>query len=1125
MPYTPITKPEAGTAPSGSYKPIGSTPAYKPISLGAFNLLTTPRTSSVTPISSGLSLPSTQDDRLKAIDKNAKLDLGIQPRAGAELRAPTTFEKVKATTQNAIPPLAMSILQGLAKSALSVGETPVRVVDKDPVIKPRVIPGLSLLGPLESHWNATARRVKDGEDPKVAALKEAGTFLLDEPFGVAFKGAGIVLGPILKKTLGNSADDILRILAKTKNEDEVMTILKQNNFSDDFARIVAPDVAKATTPEAVLRVVDDAFDTTLKVADEAKAVEVKRGTTEQPVRAVDDVQPARSVVDDVRLADTESTVYRGEGANTGMKNISEFGGAKYASASQDYAKSFGEVVEYTVPKTARLINAEAPISQEVRDVLLAVSDAKVVESVLSKNPQATFREVWKQVTNMGRDADTVNASLRSAGYDGIEYNVGKQIAGKPVKNFAVFNDDVLVPRLAGNKVDEIIETSEQTLERYAREASVYKNAPSPEFVPARSTEGFGRLVSNMLEPISTKLERINPELKKALRRFEAEVMLRTSKSAAIIKPLLSQSAKMTPVDRTVWDLAQKNSDVKVQDLLSQKYGFEKELKDVRALLDDIHTRATESGMDIGYRKGYFPRITKDPIQLLRYLQGDPNWSMYDAYLQRVAKEKGKHLNDITPEEQVGILNNMLRGYGNKITLSSPAFAKGRTIDFIDSDLNKFYVDSDTALATYITRMEDEIAGRNFFGKGENIMDSIGAYVMREIQSGKLNPADADEVSDVLRARFARGKMAGALSAYRDLEYMSTMGSPISAITQLQDLSFSAYENGVYNTLAGATKAAGKKGVTKEQLGVEKITQEFMEQSVTGKYVDATFKLVGLSQLDRLGKETLVNSTFLRLQDLANKGDIRLKDELFRILNADEIPLATQELKNGELTDRTAAVLINKLLDFQPVTKSEMPLYYLKHPNGRIMYMLKSFTIKQIDVFRRESLSKIASGDPKQVAIGIGNFIHLSSLFMLAGMGADKLKDAVLGRETDISDTVVDNIYRIFGATKYDIYKARTEGFGSTVLRKMLFPMSIIDRAGKDITNIFTDKEYTTGPLKGENYKLESTQSIPLGGKLYYWWLGRGAQKQEYSGETTEEPKVNDSMKLDMGLDLNLDLKI
>jgi hypothetical protein len=83
-----------------------------------------------------------------------------------------------------------------------------------------------------------------------------------------------------------------------------------------------------------------------------------------------------------------------------------------------------------------------------------------------------------------------------------------------------------------------------------------------------------------------------------------------------------------------------------------------------------------------------------------------------------------------------------------------------------------------------------------------------------------------------------------------------------------------------------------------------------------------------------------------------------------------------------------------------------------------------------------------------------------------------------------------------------VYKARQEGFGTTVMKKILFPASLLDRGSRDATNIITQKTYERGPLEGERYKSELVQSIPLAGKLYYWWFGRGAQKEEYKEGTS-----------------------
>lgn len=638
---------------------------------------------------------------------------------------------------------------------------------------------------------------------------------------------------------------------------------------------------------------------------------------------------------------------------------------------------------------------------------------------------------------------------------------------------------------------------------------------------ATTTDGFMKLASELATPISSRLMRINPKLKKAIRQFEFNVASQTTKDARAVLPLLKASQKMSKEDRVIFDLARKNQDTEVIDALAKRYGIEKELAETRRVLDEMFERAKEVGMEVGYRGEYHPRMIINPEKYMGYLRGQEDWGTIQKLIETEATKKGRKYTDLTDEEKASLVNNFIRGYGNKTVLAAPSNTKARTIEVIDDTLNEFYETSDSALSAYIIRMNDEIEGRRFFGKNlkaeigdADIQDSIGHYVMKLVADGEIKPTQEKEVSDIFKARFHRGKMNGALDVYRNLEYMSTMGSPISAVTQLGDLAFPLFDNGFYHTSRGLSKALfSKNKLTKEDLGIENITQEFTKNTVSGRMLDRVFRAVGLEKMDRLGKETLVNGYLSKLQSQAKRGDDVLRREMDFMFDVDEATLAMDELAKGVISERTKLLAFNRLLDFQPVAKSEMPQKYLEMPNGRIFYMLKSFTLKQYDVFRREAVDHIVSGDPKRVRKGMKNLLFLSGAFMAANATADEIKDLILGRETPPSDKLVDNLWRLVGASKYDVYKARSEGVARTVQAKILFPTSIIDRAGKDVVNISTEKEYQIGPLAGERFDLESTQTIPGLGKLYYWWFGRGAQKEQYNNSDTTVPGLPKLPKL------------
>ena len=55
----------------------------------------------------------------------------------------------------------------------------------------------------------------------------------------------------------------------------------------------------------------------------------------------------------------------------------------------------------------------------------------------------------------------------------------------------------------------------------------------------------------------------------------------------------------------------------------------------------------------------------------------------------------------------------------------------------------------------------------------------------------------------------------------------------------------------------------------------------------------------------------------------------------------------------------------------------MPSVYLEAGNGRIFYMLKTFTLKVFDVFRNEVFHKIRTGNKAEKIQGLKNLIRLS----------------------------------------------------------------------------------------------------------------------------------------------------
>jgi hypothetical protein len=727
-------------------------------------------------------------------------------------------------------------------------------------------------------------------------------------------------------------------------------------------------------------------------------------------------------------------------------------------------------------------------------VMKKLAERKKVPDDEQKKAMETLARYGKGKEAFGVVAGVETDEEGKVGFDPMKAVLG--VAGvKAVKNI---------------EAEKIINEAQKAYKIAKKEKFAIFKRSQKEVVTAKNEGALKRGIEKLFTPISTRLGKISPELKPAMRKVDYETGIGILRDTKKTLPFLKAQAKLSVVDREIFDLARKNGDEKVINAIADKYGFSKELQETRKVLDDIYEKANAVGMEVKYRGDYFPRIIKDPKGFMNYLYGTDDWSMVQKAIEEKASKLGIKPTDLSIEDKAGIVNNLLRGYGDKITLSIPGHAKERQIEFLTKELDKFYEKSDASLVSYIVRMNEEIAGRKFFGKELgvnpeelNSADSIGAYVMKLISDGKIKPSQEREISDILKSRFNKGKMNEALQVFRNVEYLSTMGNPISAVTQIGDMGWSLAESGFYRTMKGLGKSIFGKGIKKEDLGIERIAQEFTEPSRTAKLVEKTFKAVGLDKMDRLGKETFINAYWDKIQRLAKKGDQGLTSE-FKTMFGNNANQVLQDTANGKLTDDTKFALFSRLADFQPISKSEMPEKYLSLPNGRIFYMLKSFTIKQVDVFRREAISQIVSGDARQKAKGIQRLVILGGMFMLANATSDEIKDLILGRKTSANDRLIDNLVRLGGLSKFDIYKIREEGLGMGIAKKILFPTSIADALSKDIENIITQKEYKTGKLKGEQYKYEIPQRVPIVGKMYYWWFGRGQQKTDYK-EAKETP--------------------
>ena len=596
-------------------------------------------------------------------------------------------------------------------------------------------------------------------------------------------------------------------------------------------------------------------------------------------------------------------------------------------------------------------------------------------------------------------------------------------------------------------------------------------------------------------PLSTRLKNINVKLKYVIRSFEYKSLQQHKNRVEQIKPFLESFSKLSVEDGIKLDYALKNSDMAMIDSIVKKNNMEESFANVKKMLEEVYDDAESVKLDIGYLENYFPRRIKDPENFMSYMRGTENWTRIEEELK--LKDP---MNEMSLAERAEYISTMLRGFGgDKAMLARPSFTKYRRIIELTPEMNKYYKHSTQAIIDYVRAMSEIIEARKLFGKSETeIESSIGAVVDNMIQDGDIDFKDEKKAKEILISRFNQKGTRGLWSLYKDINYMTLLGSPISSITQIEDLAVTMYKSGLFNATKGLIQSITGKGITQGDLGIENIASEFQDKTVMGSVIEKLFKVTGFSFMDKLGKESFINGVYMKYQQQAKNPSERFIEMLDNIFG-EESQQVLDDLKNGNLTDDVKYLLFNELAEIQPITISEMPEYYVTGGNLRLLYALKSFTIKRLDFLRNTVIDEIQA-DPIK---GTGNLIRLAMCLIVMGATTDFIKDFILGRDVEPEEMLLNNIFKMFGFGKWMLYTARREGLGKAFANQIL-PTKLIDDVYKDIIT------------KKDIMDLRTISNVPVAGKFWYWWFGGGSdeakQRSKEARKQRSKPKAKKSKK-------------
>jgi hypothetical protein len=585
--------------------------------------------------------------------------------------------------------------------------------------------------------------------------------------------------------------------------------------------------------------------------------------------------------------------------------------------------------------------------------------------------------------------------------------------------------------------------------------------------------------------VSTRVKNISEPLHHRLIEHEREVFRNAHRDLTVVAPFIEKLDQVKGPARKTLDAAILTNDpiaIRNAMRLTRIPGLLTSWTDVRKLLDERGKDTVDLGLLTNLRDDYFPRVVKDVPGLLNHL----GLAERTALEKKLAAAESRALattgQSLSPEARSEIINKEL-AHG-RVDQPGSSFRKERAIGTITEDMLPFYESPIDSITRYVRSTAQEHAKAKFFGrkaKGAQTLDeSIGAMVDEELANKNVSFKDAEELKSILRSRFVGGERtpSAGIQDLKNLGYTSLLGHPTSALVQLSDVAATTFTQGLLPTIEAVVTQIRGKGVKAKDFGLlDHVAEELASTRGTAKLLNLTLKAVGFSAIDRFGKNNALTAAKIRHQRLARtpKGQadiVRRYGEAF----GPDTPQLISDLAMKRDTDLVNSLLFHELSRQQPISKIEVPQAYLDNPNARVVYMLKTFMLKQMDLARREAYNEIKQG---HVVKGAKALIGLGLIWGTTGAVNSWVRDWIMGKEVEPKgEDVWENIFKTFGWSSYVLDKAEKGQPVQAAIGTIAPPVSVADDILGTTQKLLSDKE-----MKPRDYK--GVQHVPIVGRLAY----------------------------------------
>ncbi len=647
--------------------------------------------------------------------------------------------------------------------------------------------------------------------------------------------------------------------------------------------------------------------------------------------------------------------------------------------------------------------------------------------------------------------------------------------------------------------------------------------------PVPSTTMLGKVWDSIGTPLTTVVANIDKKLAGALRnhdmRLHVSLANSMTKTEEFSKSMLKLSKSKDPKVRAEYEnleIAMLSGNRREAEHIIKKISPEDtklldEYNIVRKQLDNIYDRATGVSIKMGYLSNYMPRYIKD-LDGMKKALGVKESSAINRALEAEAKKRGyQSWTQLDDEIAADVITRTITR--TTIPKGKKRLESQRKIIEIPPHLKKFYHDVPTSLQLYINKAEREIAKQEFFGASakynpltgkidldESINASIGKHILDMKKRGKkVDDNTEGDLRLLFKARFeAADKAMGKTWAnVRDLQYAALLAQFDSALIQLGDIGSSLYLNGIANTAKALVTGNKNAKLTSKDFGlVNQISAEMNNLNGLNKFLDRTLTYSGFRAIDRLGKDTFLKAAWLKNTKLARNNPNAIVKKYGQVFENETGDLIS-DLQQGLVTDRTKLLLWNELADVQPIALSEMPRRYLEMKDGRILWSLKSYGLKQLDLIRKNIINKARSGD---VTGAFEEALRYSMLMGLSGATVENARNLLRGgteATQSMDDAAFESLAKILFVSKYSRERFLQEGqYGSYIINAVMpAAPSLLDDVGVAFNNILFEQETDQTAFDS------AINNVPVLGRVYYYQIGGGAEKLIEKVEKAEREKL------------------